>query len=95
MTDDLDRVLTPDGLAYAQFLHDASEPVGLAVSESVLMSAHMADDEIINAANYEDADVGESMAYLKALWPVVQALSPEAATALALRHPQLWHVDAN
>jgi hypothetical protein len=95
MTDDLDRALTPDGLAYAQFLHDASIPTALAVSESVMMSAKFADDEIINADEYEDADVDDSMSYLKALWPVVQALSPETATELALRHPQLWAVDAN
>lgn len=94
MNNDIPRMLTPDGVAYAQFLRDASAPTGLAVSESVMTAVEFADDEVINAHEYENADVGGNMMTLAGLWPVVQALSPAVATELALRHPHLWGNDA-
>lgn len=98
MTDHLDRKLTPDGIAYARFLRDASFGTGSAVSHAVMLLNVAIDASLSDAdedPEYTDDMRKEDTVELVDLFPVTRALSPDYATELSLRYPFLWKIDAD
>ena len=97
MTDHLDRKLTPDGIAYARFLRDASIPTGSAVSHAVML-LNVAIDQSLSDTDedpeYTNDMRDEDTLELAHLFPITRALSPNYATELSLRYPFLWGADA-
>jgi hypothetical protein len=86
--------LTPDGIAYAMFLRDASIPTGAAVSHAVLCTVEAIDLSLSDEdPEYTDHMRDSDVLQLAHLFPVTRALDPDRATELALKYPFLWGAD--
>ena len=92
--------LTPDGVAYARFISDATPWGGVAVSNSIMLNAQAIAADLGEweqscktcdwcaecTQDQREADVH----MLQHLFPFVQCLDPVMASEMALDFPFLW-----
>jgi hypothetical protein len=91
--------LTPDGVAFARFLSEATVDGGLAVANAILAEASFISHMLDSITPEEDVCIAceeehraENEEALKHLFPFVRAIQPETATNMALEYPFLWEV---
>jgi hypothetical protein len=92
--------LTPDGVAYARFILEATPWGGVAASNAIMLHAQAIACDLDQwdrscqtcdgCAEYTEAERAEDARKLKHLFPFVQCLDPVMASDMALLFPFLW-----
>ena len=92
--------LTPDGVAYARFISEATPWGGVAVSNAVMLHAQMIACNLDQweqscktcdgCSEYTEDQRAADIHVLKYLFPFIQCLDPVMASEMALDFPFLW-----
>lgn len=92
--------LSPDGVAYAKFISDATPWGGVAVSNAVMLVAQAIACDLDQweracktcdgCAEYTEDQRAADIHSLRYLFPIVQCLDPVMASEMALDFPFLW-----
>lgn len=92
--------LTPDGVAYARFILDATPWGGVAASNAIMLTAQMLACNLDQwdqscktcdgCSEYTEEMRVQDTHKLKHLFPFVQCLDPVMASEMALMFPFLW-----
>lgn len=92
--------LTPDGMAYARFILEATPWGGVAASNAIMLNAQaiacdldmwdQSCQECDGCAEYTEEMRAEDASRLKHLFPFVRCLDPIMANEMAMRFPFLW-----